>query len=72
MGRRDRIVRGLLRTRFLITTKGGATWDAVLMEADESSLMLFDAAMVHPDGSRTPADGQVFVPRSDVAYMQRA
>lgn len=71
MNRTDRIVRGLLRETFLITTKAGQTWEGVLMQADPTTLMLFDAAMIHPDGNRTRADGSVFLPRADVAYMQR-
>lgn len=71
MARPDRIVRPYLRTRFLITTKQNQTWDAVLMDIDERSLSLADTELVHADGTRTKADGQVFLPRVDVAYMQR-
>jgi hypothetical protein len=71
MARPDRVVRSHLRTRFLITTHQNKTWDAVLMDADERSLLLADTELVNADGTRTKADGQVFLPRSDVAYMQR-
>jgi hypothetical protein len=70
--RPDRVVRQHLRTKFLITTKAGMTWEAILMDADQTSLMLFDAVAIGPDGSRTKADGQVFLPRGDVAYMQKS
>ncbi len=70
MLRPDRIVRNHLRTKFLITTHGGQTWRAVLMEADEHTLSLFDVESLAPDGTATPADGQVLLPRGDVAYMQ--
>jgi small nuclear ribonucleoprotein (snRNP)-like protein len=71
MARSDRIVRRYLRTKFLITMKNGQTWSAVLMEVDEHSLSLADTEFINPDGTRTPAEGQVFLPRADVAYMQR-
>lgn len=70
MPRSDRLVKRYLRSRFLITTPN-QTWDAVLMEVDDRSLLLVDAELVSADGTRTKADGQVFVPRADVAYMQR-
>lgn len=72
MARADRIVHRYLRTRFLVTTKANQTWDGVLMEADSHSLLMAHAELVTADGKRTPADGQVFLPRADVAYMQRA
>ena len=70
--RPDRIVRRQLSTRFVITMKSGQTWDALLIEADRLTLSLADVSSISSDGSRTRADGQVFLPRLDVAYMQRA
>jgi small nuclear ribonucleoprotein (snRNP)-like protein len=70
--RADRIVRRLLRTEFVVTMKSGQTWQGVLTEADEHSLALMAVSEIALDGTRTPADGQVFLPRRDVAYMQRA
>jgi hypothetical protein len=69
--RSDRLVRQHLRTRFVVTTKTGLTWDGVLMDADANSLLLFDVESVGHDGTRTKADGQVYIPRGDVAYMQK-
>lgn len=70
--RPDRILKSYRRDKFLITTKPGQTWSAVVMDVDERTLFLLDAEAVAPDGTRTKADGQVFLPRADVAYMQRA
>jgi len=67
----DRILQRLVRTRFLVATRTGATWDGVLMEADERSVVLRDAKVIGTDGTETPADGEVLIPRGDVAYMQR-
>lgn len=70
MARVDRIVRASLRRKLLITTKDGHTWRAVLMEADANTLSLLEAEHISSDGTATKADGQVLVPRGDVAYMQ--
>lgn len=71
MARPDRLIRQYLRDRFVITTKSGETWSAILLDADQNTLILADVEAVAPDGSATKADGQVFLPRADVAYMQR-
>lgn len=69
--RLDRVVRQYLRTRFQITMKGGQSWTGVLLEVDDRTLRLSEASLINPDGTDTPADGSVFLPRADVAYMQR-
>jgi hypothetical protein len=72
MMRPDRIVQQQLRTRFIITMKSGQTWSALLISADRNTLHLAEASAITPGGDATPADGQIFLPRADVAYMQRA
>lgn len=69
--RRDRIVRGHLRYRLVITTHDGATWDGIVMDVDDRMIVLREAIAVQKDGNRVPADGEVLLPREDVAYMQR-
>lgn len=71
MARADRVVKQYLRTRFVVTMKPGQTWSGVLLEADNQTLRLSEARLINSDGSETAADGNVFLPRSDVAYMQR-
>ncbi len=71
MARADRVIRPYLRTRFGVTMKSGQTWTGVLLEVDERSLRLAEARLIGADGSETKADGNVFLPRGDVAYMQR-
>ena len=68
--RADRILRKHLRTRFIITTKAGQTWDGLVLDADDRIIILADVESVGSDGTRTSAAGQVFIPRPDVAYMQ--
>lgn len=72
MARPDRIIRTHLRQRFVITDKTGQTWRGVLLDADPTTLVLADAEAIAHDGSATKADGTIYLPRSDVAYMQHA
>lgn len=69
MTRRDRIVRGFLRHRLLVTTHDERTWEGLVMDVDERTVVLREAVAVTADG-RVPADGEVLLPRVDVAYMQ--
>lgn len=71
MGRADRVVRQHLRTTFTVTMKSGRTWRGVLLDADANTLRMADSRLINPDGGETEADGQVFLPRADVDYMQR-
>ena len=72
--RADRILRALVRHRFVVTMVDDQTWDGVVMEADERTIVLRDVSAVVREGDqvkRVPADGEVLLPRSRVAYMQR-
>lgn len=68
--RRDRIMRAHLRYRLVVTMIDDATWDGVLIDADDRTLVLREVQAVQKDGTRVPADGEVLVQRSDVAYVQ--
>lgn len=70
--RRDRVIRSLLRTRFLVTMKSGQTWAGDLVDVDARTLMLTRVETVTHEGDAVPADGTVYLPRADVSYMQRA
>lgn len=67
--RRDRVIRSHIRTRFVVTLKTGETFDGLLLDADASTVVLGDASLL-TDNARTPADGQLFLARADIAYMQ--
>lgn len=62
----------MVRTEFVVTMKSGQTWQGVLTEVDVNTLALRSAVQVEADGSRVAADGFIYLPRSDVAYMQHA
>lgn len=70
--RADRIVKKYVRDRFVVTMKDGQTWNGLLTDADTVTLSLADVQAISPDGSRVKADGEIFLPRADVAYMQKA
>lgn len=68
---RDRILRDLLRSRFVVTTVDGATFEGLLVEVDDRTLLLADTFSVLADGQRVRVDGQLFIERTKVAYMQK-
>ncbi len=53
-----------------MTLKTGEAFDGVLIEADEAHYILAVSSLVAADGSQTSIDGQLWVRRPDVAYMQ--
>lgn len=71
MARPDRLLRELLRHRFVVTLKnGGGTFDGVLDNHDERTLEFVDAHAITSAG-RTEVDGRLYLPRADIAYLQR-
>lgn len=70
MARADRLVRGVLRERFVVTLRSGETFDGLLVDADAKTFRLVSAWAV--DGkNRVSVDGELFLPRDQVVYMQR-
>jgi hypothetical protein len=68
---RDRLLKAALRARFLVTLTDGLTVDGLLVDVDDRTLILAAASNVGQDGTRTPIDGMVYLPRASVAYLQR-
>lgn len=68
----DRIVRKQVRTKIHVTMKSGQTWAGVLLHADPNTLELGAVEAIGQDQSVTKADGFIYLPRGDVAYIQRA
>lgn len=71
MPRRDRLVRDLVRDRLIFTLSSGETFEGLLLDADDTTFVLGDAAQLSADNSRVPVDGQLYLPRLDVIYVQR-
>jgi len=69
--RRDRILRGLVHQRFVVTDVDGHGYRGLLADADDRVLRLVDTATMGPAGQLVPIDGDFFLERSRVAYMQQ-
>jgi len=68
--RRDRLLKSLLRERFVITLKSGEAFDGLLDRWDESTVELLNPFAV-TEKSRVQVDGRMYLPRAQIAYMQR-
>lgn len=67
---RDRLIRRVLRERFIVTVRSGESFDGLLLDADDKTLRLGDVAAL--DGPNRPlVDGELYLPRSEVVYLQR-
>jgi hypothetical protein len=55
--------------RFIVTLTSGETFDGLLADADENSVKLVGAFAVDAK-SRESVDGDLYLPRSKVLYMQ--
>lgn len=67
----NRLLRAKLRDRFLVTTFGQEAFEGVLVAVDDQHLVLAAAAQISTGGDRLPIDGELWLPRFDVAYLQR-
>lgn len=70
---RDRLIRRRLRDRVVITLKSGASFSGVLFDVDAKSFVLrqAEALGVAADGRNLAVDGELFVARADVEFVQR-
>lgn len=66
---RDRILKSHLRQRFVVTLKSGESFEGLVLDADSRVLVVGDASAHVADGPAR-VDGQLFLDRSDVAYLQ--
>ena len=68
--RRDRLLKQLLRERFVITLRHGESFDGLLADVDEKTVRLVDAFAL--DGkNRVSVDGDLLIPRPEIVYLQR-
>ncbi|MDG3012384.1 hypothetical protein G4X40_19780 [Rhodococcus sp. D2-41] len=61
----------VVRQRFVATLSNGQTVAGVLVEFDESTFVFADVKLMEPNGNASPAPGQLYVDRGQVAYMQK-
>lgn len=69
--RPDRLLRQSIRTRYLVTVESGEAFDGLLLDADPTHIVLADVESVAANGDRLKVDGQLWIPRINVAYMQQ-
>lgn len=70
MARRDQLIRSALRERFVVTMRSSETFEGLLLDADDKTIRLADAFVLN-GASRVRADGDLYLPREQVSYMQR-
>lgn len=68
-GQRDRLLRQVARERFVVTQKSGPMFTALLMDVDHRSMRFADVSVLE-NGVERPAQGELFIDRANVAYMQ--
>lgn len=68
--RADRLIRQVVRRRFLVTTDTEEGFEGVLLEADEGHYVFDDVTSVAPNGDRLRVDGKLWIPRLRMKYMQ--
>ena len=69
MNRRDRLLRQVHLQRFIVTLSNGETFDGLLADADDNTVKLVGAFAVDAK-NREPVDGDLYLPRTKVLYMQ--
>ena len=70
MARPDRLIRSMLRSRYIVTLSTEETFEGVLIDADDQHLVLADAVTLAANGDRLGVDGHLWIPRPAVKYMQ--
>jgi PhoPQ-activated pathogenicity-related protein len=69
VNRRDRLLRQVHLQRFIVTLTSGETFDGLLADADDNSVKLVGAFAID-ERSRESVDGDLYLPRAKIAYMQ--
>ena len=72
MARKDRLFLMAERGRFLVTTDSEESFDGILIDWDESNIVLADFYQISPNGDRVKLDGDLWLPRPRIKYMQKA
>lgn len=67
---RDRLIRKALRERFVVTMLNGDAFEGLLLDADEKTVRL-TASFALSGRDRVAVDGDLYLPRPEIAYMQR-
>lgn len=71
MFKRDKLVRDALKERFVATLRDGQTFDGLLVAADEKTFRFVDAFAIDARAARARVDGELFLARAEVLYLQK-
>jgi len=69
VNRRDRLLRQVHLQRFIVTLTSGETFDGLLADTDDNHIRFVDAYAVD-EKSRQSIDGDLYLPREKIAYLQ--
>lgn len=72
MAHPDRLIRSQLRNRYTITTMTEETFQGVIIAADDRHVVIADASLIAPNGDSAKVDGDLWIPRPTIKYMQNA
>jgi len=67
----DRLLGSLYAERVLVTLRTGESFGGILGDLDDKSLLLHSAEGFLEGARKVPVDGELFVPRADVLYIQK-
>ena len=70
MARRDQLIRQAVRERFVVTMHSKETFEGLLLDVDEKTIRLTDAYALN-GRDRMSVDGDLYLPRTEVSYLQR-
>lgn len=67
---RDRLLKQALRERFVVTLVGDEAFEGLLNHWDANTFTFVDASAVSAT-ERVKVDGELYIPRAQVRYMQK-
>ena len=70
MARRDQLIHRALLERFVVTMRSKEAFEGLLLDADDKTVVLTDASALN-GRDRVSVDGDLYLPRAEVSYMQR-
>ncbi|KQT75394.1 hypothetical protein [Microbacterium sp. Leaf436] len=70
MARPDRLIRSMIRKRYIATLDTEETFEGVLIDVDDRHIILADVVSLASNGDRLDVDGHLWLPRLGVKYLQ--
>lgn len=71
MRKRDRLLRDVLKESFAVTPKSGPMFSGLLVDVDDRTYLFANVRLLDGQNGSVPADGQLYIDRTEVAYLQR-